>query len=86
MPTCCGSAHPVPDLRSGLAWGRSTGVRSDQLLPAFTVVDDSQQPVGSIVDGDAVIIFNFRGDRAIELSQAFEAGPAFDEFDSRACA
>jgi 2,3-bisphosphoglycerate-independent phosphoglycerate mutase len=76
-----GSAHPVPDLRSGLAWGRSTGVRSDQLLPAFTVVDDSQQPVGPILDGDAVVIFNFRGDRAIELSQAFEAGPAFEEFD-----
>ena len=76
-----GSAHPVPDLRSGLAWGRSTGVRSDQLLPAFTVVDDSLQPVGPILDGDAVVIFNFRGDRAIELSQAFEAGPAFEEFD-----
>ncbi len=76
-----GTAHPVPDLRSGVEWGRSTGVRSDQLLPAFTVVDESQQPVGSIVDGDAVVIFNFRGDRAIELSQAFEAGPEFDEFD-----
>ncbi len=76
-----GTAHPVSDLVSGVEWGRSTGVRSDQLLPAFTVVDESQQPVGSIVDGDAVIIFNFRGDRAIELSQAFEAGPEFDKFD-----
>jgi 2,3-bisphosphoglycerate-independent phosphoglycerate mutase len=76
-----GTAHPVSDLLSGLEWGRSTGVRSDQLLPAFTVVDESQQPVGSIVDGDAVVMFNFRGDRAIELSQAFEAGPTFDKFD-----
>lgn len=76
-----GEAHRVPDLISGVEWGRSTGVRSDQLLPAFTVVDDSQQPVGRIVDGDAVVMFNFRGDRAIELSQAFEAGPDFDEFD-----
>ena len=76
-----GTAHPVPDLLSGVEWGRSTGVRSDQLLPAFTVVDEFQQPVGSIVDGDAVVIFNFRGDRAIELSQAFEAGPEFDKFD-----
>lgn len=76
-----GTAHPVPDLMSGVQWGRSTGVRSDQLLPAFTVVDESRQPVGPIVDGDAVIIFNFRGDRAIELSQAFEAGPEFDKFD-----
>jgi 2,3-bisphosphoglycerate-independent phosphoglycerate mutase len=76
-----GTAHPVPDLLSGVEWGRSTGVRSDQLLPAFTVVDDSQEPIGAIVDGDAVVMFNFRGDRAIELSQAFEAGPEFDEFD-----
>ena len=76
-----GEAHPVPDLVAGVEWGRSTGVRSDQLLAAFTVVDDDQQPVGRIVDGDAVIFFNFRGDRAIELSQAFEAGPEFDEFD-----
>jgi 2,3-bisphosphoglycerate-independent phosphoglycerate mutase len=76
-----GAAHPVPDLLSGVEWGRSTGVRSDQLLPAFTVVDESSQPVGAIVDGDAVVFFNFRGDRAIELSQAFEAGPEFDEFD-----
>jgi 2,3-bisphosphoglycerate-independent phosphoglycerate mutase len=78
-----GEAHPVPDLRSGVLWGRSMGVRSDQLLPAFTVVDEFQQPVGRIVDGDAVVMFNFRGDRAIELSQAFEAGPKFDEFDRR---
>ncbi len=78
-----GTAHPVPDLLSGVEWGRSTGVRSDQLLPAFTVVDESQQPVGSIVDGDAVIMFNFRGDRAIELSQTFVAGPEFDEFDRK---
>ena len=76
-----GTAHPVRDLVSGVEWGRSTGVRSDQLLPAFTVVDESQQPVGAIVDGDAVVLFNFRGDRAIELSQAFEAGPEFDKFD-----
>jgi 2,3-bisphosphoglycerate-independent phosphoglycerate mutase len=78
-----GEAQPVSSLIAGVEWARSTGVRSDQLLPAFTVVDESQQPVGTIVDGDAVVMFNFRGDRAIELSQAFEAGPDFDEFDRR---
>ncbi len=76
-----GDAHPVPDIRTGVEWGRSTGVRSDQLLPAFTIVDETQQPAGRIVDGDAVAVFNFRGDRAIELSQAFEAGSDFEEFD-----
>lgn len=76
-----GAAHPVPDLLAGVEWGRSSGVRSDQLLPAFTVVDALQRPVGAIIDGDAVVMFNFRGDRAIELSQAFGAGPEFAEFD-----
>lgn len=43
----------------------------DQYLPSFTIVDDSG-PVGTIEDGDSVILFNFRGDRAIELTKAFE--------------
>jgi len=43
----------------------------DQYLPSFTVVGDSG-PVGTIEDGDSVILFNFRGDRAIELTKAFE--------------
>src|SRR5690606_9976687 len=36
------------------------------------VVERNGVPVGTIEDGDAVILFNFRGDRAIELSRAFE--------------
>ena len=43
----------------------------DQSLPAFVVVDE-QGPVGPIEDGDSVLFFNFRGDRAIEISRAFE--------------
>jgi 2,3-bisphosphoglycerate-independent phosphoglycerate mutase len=43
----------------------------DQYLPAFTVADE-KGPVGAIEDGDSVILFNFRGDRAIELTKAFE--------------
>jgi len=44
----------------------------DQFLPAFVVVDDDGEPTGRIVDGDGVLFFNFRGDRAIEISRAFE--------------
>jgi len=44
----------------------------DQWLPPFAVVDDDGHPVGPIRDGDAVLFFNFRGDRAIEISRAFE--------------
>lgn len=52
----------------------------DQDLGQFVVVDDAGEPVGKVVDGDSMIFFNFRGDRAIEISQAMD-DPAFAEFD-----
>ncbi|USQ76858.1 2,3-bisphosphoglycerate-independent phosphoglycerate mutase [Ornithinimicrobium cryptoxanthini] len=54
---------------------------SDQLLEAFTIVDQEGAPVGRVHDGDAVVIFNFRGDRAIELTRAFVEGSGFTGFD-----
>ena len=53
---------------------------TDQYLPAFVIADDSGIPNGTINDGDAVIFFNFRGDRAIEISRAFSE-KEFSEFD-----
>jgi 2,3-bisphosphoglycerate-independent phosphoglycerate mutase len=50
----------------------------DQWLPEF-VVERGGAPVGRIVDGDAVVFFNFRGDRAIEITRAFE-DPTFTKF------
>jgi 2,3-bisphosphoglycerate-independent phosphoglycerate mutase len=44
---------------------------NDQYLGEFVIVENGT-PVGTIEDGDAVVCFNFRGDRAIELSRAFE--------------
>lgn len=43
----------------------------DQDLPAFVIAENGT-PVGKIVDNDSVILFNFRGDRAIEMSMAFD--------------
>lgn len=45
---------------------------SDQWLEPFVIVDDIGAPVGTVQDGDAVVIFNFRADRVIELSKALE--------------
>lgn len=42
----------------------------DQDLPGFVIAKDGKA-LGPIVDGDAVVFFNFRGDRAIEISRAF---------------
>jgi 2,3-bisphosphoglycerate-independent phosphoglycerate mutase len=43
----------------------------DQDLPPFVIADEDGEPVGRICDGDSVVFFNFRGDRAIEISRAF---------------
>ena len=50
----------------------------DQDLPGFVIAKDGA-PVGPVVDGDAVVVFNFRGDRAIEISRAFTQ-EKFDKF------
>ena len=51
----------------------------DQDLPAFVIAEKSQ-PIGKIVDDDSVIFFNFRGDRSIEMTRAFE-DDTVTEFD-----
>jgi 2,3-bisphosphoglycerate-independent phosphoglycerate mutase len=53
---------------------------TDQYLDPFVIVNDVEKPVGTIRDGDAVVFFNFRGDRAIEISRVFTEKD-FSEFD-----
>ena len=56
---------------------------TDQYLESFVIADNDKPvvPIGTIEDGDAVVLFNFRGDRAIELTMAFEQKDGFDKFD-----
>lgn len=56
-----------------------TGV-IDQDLPAFVIAENGE-PVGKMQDGDSVILYNFRGDRAQEISMAFDGDESFDKFD-----
>ena len=51
----------------------------DQDLPAFVIAENGE-PVGKINPKDSVVLFNFRGDRAIELSMAFD-DEVFTHFD-----
>ena len=55
----------------------------DQDLPPFVIAKDNK-PVGTIEDKDSVILFNFRGDRALEITKAFEA-KELTEFDRKRC-
>jgi 2,3-bisphosphoglycerate-independent phosphoglycerate mutase len=51
----------------------------DQDLKEFVIADEGG-PIGTIKDGDSVVYFNFRGDRALEITAAFEES-GFDKFD-----
>ena len=53
----------------------------DQDLPPFVIAENGK-PVGTIEDHDSVILFNFRGDRALEITKAFE-DENFTEFDRK---
>ncbi|TFG60641.1 MAG: 2,3-bisphosphoglycerate-independent phosphoglycerate mutase, partial [Spirochaetales bacterium] len=53
----------------------------DQDLPPF-VIAGGDGPVGPVLDGDSVIFFNFRGDRALEITAAFEKAD-FNKFDRK---
>ncbi len=53
---------------------------TDQTLEPFVIINAEAVPIGAMKDGDAVVFFNFRGDRGIEISQALES-PDFDHFE-----
>ena len=53
----------------------------DQDIDPFIIAENGK-PVGTIEDGDSVIFYNFRGDRAIEISKTFDTAEGeFDKFD-----
>jgi 2,3-bisphosphoglycerate-independent phosphoglycerate mutase len=54
------------------------GVTDEFVVPA--VVHDGDEPVARVEDGDALVFFNFRPDRAREITRAF-TDPGFAGFD-----
>jgi 2,3-bisphosphoglycerate-independent phosphoglycerate mutase len=75
-----GDARPFTSAREAIeTLYREDANVNDQYLPAFVIVDE-EGPVGPIRDGASVVLLNFRGDRAIELSRAFEED-AFSYFE-----
>ena len=71
--------HKFSSLGQALKYFREETELTDQNLPAFVIEKDGA-PVGTIQDGDGVVLWNFRGDRAIEISKAFTEKeiPQFD--------
>ncbi len=52
---------------------------TDEFIEPTAIVNQDNEPIGTIADGDGVIFFNFRGDRTREISRAFVM-PDFKEF------
>lgn len=69
------ATDPVEAVRASYA----TDVTDEFVLPTVITGDDAE-PVGSVRTGDALIFFNFRPDRAREITRAF-VDPAFSGFE-----
>jgi 2,3-bisphosphoglycerate-independent phosphoglycerate mutase len=76
-----GTAEPFSSAAEAIASFRQRNPGgSDQLIPAFTVCDSAGRALAPIQDGDTIITFNFRGDRIMQLVEAFSRKD-FDKFD-----
>ena len=74
-----GIGRPFPDAKTAIeTYRRETGC-IDQDLREFVITEDGR-PVGKVQPGDSVVLFNFRGDRALEISRALD-DPNFSQFD-----
>ncbi|ULQ60614.1 2,3-bisphosphoglycerate-independent phosphoglycerate mutase [Brucepastera parasyntrophica] len=62
------------------SWRREIPGIIDQDMKEFVIAENGK-PIGTIEDGDSVIYFNFRGDRALEITAAFESPEYFEKFD-----
>ena len=76
-----GKGEFFPSAAEAIAVLRKRTGAIDQDLGAFVISRDGKTPAGPIRDGDSVVLFNFRGDRALEITAAFEQGDSFDKFD-----
>ncbi len=75
-----GLGRAFPSARTAVETYRTENPRLiDQDMHEFVIVD-AKGPVGTINDGDSVVYFNFRGDRALEITSAFE-DDGFEKFD-----
>lgn len=45
--------------------------KGDEFVPATAIVDAAGQPLATFQDGDAVVFYNYRGDRPREITKAF---------------
>lgn len=74
-----GEGAPAGSATAAIASSYTAGVTDEFVVPAVVLGDDDA-PIGLVADGDALIFFNFRPDRAREITRAF-VDPAFAGFE-----
>lgn len=52
----------------------------DEEMPPTVIIGEDGAPIAKVEDGDAIIFFNFRADRARQLTKSFVL-PGFEKFD-----
>ncbi|MCJ7449826.1 MAG: 2,3-bisphosphoglycerate-independent phosphoglycerate mutase [Bacteroidales bacterium] len=62
-----GIGIPAADIISGMQKSYDAGV-TDEFMKPIVVVDNNGNPVGRVKEGDVIVFFNFRNDRAKELT------------------
>lgn len=77
-----GTGKPFTTWQEGLAWAfKNQDTKSYEVAPGI-VLTDNDQPVRTIADGDAVIMYNYREDRTVQLASALTQ-PRFDAFPTK---
>jgi 2,3-bisphosphoglycerate-independent phosphoglycerate mutase len=64
-----GKGTPTTDILDAMQKSYDAGI-TDEFMKPIIVVDRNNDPVGTIKEGDVIVFFNFRNDRAKELTIA----------------
>lgn len=62
-----GKGTPATNILDGMKESYDAGV-TDEFMKPIVVTDNSGKPLGLVKDGDVIVFFNFRNDRAKELT------------------
>lgn len=74
-----GEGPKYPNAEAVVDDSYANGIYDEFVIPSV-IVDENNEPVGKVEDEDSIIFYNFRPDRAIQISRTF-ANEDFHDFD-----
>jgi len=77
-----GEGYQTTDVMQTIARSYEEGI-TDEFVEPMVVIDKQGNPIGKVQDGDSLIFFNFRADRARQITRSF-VDEDFAEFPRRA--